>query len=156
MSRVAPWLWMLAGALIGAGCLYTPWLWAIVSTLAGTPIAGASDGLPLILLGTILAVLLTWFGYGHGRWAALIGFGLTPAAILFFNKSTATLPCLYVPMTLPPHTCRYFTYPPSYDTYLYVAAAFLAIALIGALIPLVSRMARAARSGPHPRATNTL
>jgi len=146
---------MLAGALVGAGSLFTPWLWAFVSRLTGAPIAGASDGLPLILLGVLLAVILTWFSYGRGRWAALIGFGLAPAVILFLNRTTATLPCLYRPMAPAPRTCRFFTYPPSYTTYLYVAAAFLAISLIGALIPLVSRLMRATRSGSHRHATHS-
>jgi len=82
-------------------------------------------------------------------WAALIGFGLAPAAFLIFDIVTAPPPCPTTPVVITSggYTCGYI--PPSYT---YMAVGFLAIALVGALIPLASRLMWAIRPNnpPHP------
>lgn len=125
-------LWGLAGALFGVGF-----------------IAILSIGWPLILLGAILAGVIVWLGRGRGFWAALIGFGLAPAAILIFDIVTAPPPCPSQPVIVTggSYTCGYT--PPSY---IYMAVGFLAVALIGALIPLIPRVTHALRSDHSPNA----
>lgn len=125
-------LWALAGALFGVGV-----------------IAILSIGAALVLVGVILAAVAAWLSRGRGMWAALIGFGLAPAAILVFDIVTAPPPCPTEAVTVTggSYTCGYI--PPSYS---YLAAGFLAIALIGALIPLAPRIVRALRSGHNSNA----
>lgn len=129
MARTLPYLvlWGFVGALFGVGL-----------------IAILSIGWPLILLGLVLAGAIAWIGRGRGFWAALIGFGIAPAAILIFDIVTAPPPCPAQPVVVTggSFTCGYI--PPAYG---YMAAAFLAVALAGALIPLVSRLLRARRDG---------
>ncbi len=127
-------------------------LWALVGALFGVGvIALLSIGWGLILLGVILAGSIAWIGRGRGLWAALIGFGLAPAAILIFDIVTAPPACSNQPIVVTggSYTCGYT--PPSYT---YLAIAFLTVALIGALIPLVPRITRALRSNNHPRPTS--
>ena len=122
MARLSPWLWALTGALFGVGV-----------------IAILSIGWALILVGVILAFIVGWRFRGRGMWAILIGFGLAPAAILLFDIITAPPPCSTQPIVEAggSYTCGYI--PPSYS---YLAIGFLAVALFGALIPLVSRAIR--------------
>ena len=119
-------LWALAGALFGVGF-----------------IAILSIGAALLLLGVILAVVVAGLSRGRGLWAILVGFGVAPAAILIFDIVTAPPPCSTQPVVVTggAYTCGYI--PPSYT---YMAAGFLIIALVGALIPLASRLIRASRS----------
>ena len=126
MPRFSAWLWALVGALFGIGF-----------------IAILSIGWGLILAGAILAATAAWFGRGRGMWAVLVGFGIAPAAILLFDVITAPPPCPTQPVIVTggSYTCGYT--PPSYT---YLALGFLAIAFIGALIPLVPRITRARRS----------
>ncbi len=132
MTRLSPWLWALVGALFGVGV-----------------IAALSIGWALIVAGVILAAIIAWLGRGRGMWAVLVGFGLAPAAILLFDVVTAPPPCPTQPVivTEGSYTCGYT--PPSYT---YMAIAFLAIALVGALIPLIPRITRARRSDHSPNA----
>lgn len=129
-------------------------LWALVGALFGVGfIAILSIGWPLILLGVILAAVAAWIGRGRGLWAALIGFGLAPAAILIFDIVTAPPPCPSTPVIVTGGSFTCGEIPPSYA---YLAAAFLAIALIGALIPLISWIIRAQRANNRPGATGAV
>ena len=132
MTRLSPWLWALVGALFGVGF-----------------IALLSIGWALIVAGVILAAIITWLGRGRGMWAVLVGFGLAPAAILLFDVVTAPPPCPTQPIIVTGgnYTCGYT--PPSY---IYMAIGFLAIALLGALFPLMPRIKRARRSDHSPNA----
>ncbi len=133
MARISPWLWALTGALAGVGLI------AILSL-----------GWALILLGAILAGATVWISRGHGLWALLVGFGLAPAAILLFDIATAPPPCPTQPVIVTggSYTCGYT--PPSYT---YLAAGFLAVAVIGALVPLRRRIMRSPRPGHNGRST---
>ena len=133
MERLSPWLWALAGALFGVGF-----------------IAMLSIGWALILAGVILAGVGLWRGRGRGVWAALVGFGLAPAAILLFDIITAPPPCPTQPVVTSDgsYNCGYT--PPSYT---YLAAGFLAVALLGALISLLPHLMRARRAGRDANAS---
>ncbi|HEU0028404.1 MAG TPA: hypothetical protein VFQ25_14925 [Ktedonobacterales bacterium] len=127
-------------------------LWALVGALFGVGfIAILSIGAALLLLGAILAFIAGWLSRGRGLWAILIGFGLAPAAILAFDIITAPPPCPTHAVIAAGGSYTCGSIPPSYT---YMAAGFLAVALIGALIPLTSRVRRAMRSASHPRATD--
>jgi hypothetical protein len=127
-------LWALAGALLGVGV-----------------IAILSIGVALLLLGVILAAIAAWLSWGRGLWAILIGFGLAPAAFLVFDIVTAPPPCPTQPVVITSGSYTCADIPPSYAD---MAVGFLAVALIGALIPLASRLRRAMRPDAHPRAAD--
>ena len=124
-------------------------LWAFVGALLGVGvIAILSIGGLLLLAGVLLGAATIWLTRGRGLWAALTGFGLLPALILFFDILSAPPPCPTVPVVV---TSGSFTcgdgVPPAYP---YLALAFLAIAVAGALLPLARRALRALLTGRGP------
>ncbi len=120
--------------------------WAVVGALFSIGfIAILSVGAAMILFGAIAAAALAWINRGRGMWAALIGFGLAPAATLFIDIATSRPLCPAQPLSS--YTCGYISL-----SYTSMAIGFVTIALIGVLIPLTPRVMRALRSGntPHP------
>jgi hypothetical protein len=123
----------------------TPLLWAFVGALFGVGIiALGSIGWALLLAGALLGASNAWLTRGRGAWAGLIGFGLLPALVLGFGILSAPPPCPTQPVNVSSgsYTCGEGV-PTSYIT---LAIFFLAIALIGALIPLTARIRRVLRS----------
>jgi hypothetical protein len=125
-------------------------LWAFVGALLGVGfIAILSIGWALLAAGILLAASAAWLTRGRGWWAALVTFGLFPAAILFFDILSAPPPCPTQPVNVSSGSYTCGEIPPSYT---YLALTFLAIAVAGALIPLALRLLRGLRSdrGPTP------
>lgn len=125
-------------------------LWAFVGALLGVGfIALLSIGWTLLLAGVVLAASAAWLTRGRGLWAALVAFGLFPAAILFFDIVSAPPPCPTQPVNV---TSGSYTCGSAPTSYLYLALVFSAIAVIGALLPLALRVWRGLRSdrGPTP------
>lgn len=152
MARLSPWLWTLAGALIGAGTLFSSWFWRLVSLISNQYITGTNAGWFLVPLGVLLVVFLVLTvltARRRGAWLGLIGFGFVPAVTLYAGSVTTSQACLGpLPGIAAPsgYHCVYYG-PPWYDSAeLYVGVAFLVITLVGALIPLIPRITRARRS----------
>lgn len=135
-------LWLIAGASLGFGIL------GILSI-----------GLPFVVLGVVLGVVLLGFSLGRyglkTAWAFLIGLGVLPAAILLYDVSRAPWACdvpgAGVESSQP--GVRYYT---CVDTpvgtltaYHVMAAVFGAIALLGVLTALVAWLVRRGRQ-PTP------
>ena len=115
-------------------------LWGFVGALLGVGlIAILSIGWALLLAGALLGASAAWLTRGRGLWAALIGFGLFPAAILFFDILSAPPPCPTQPVVV---TSGSYTCGETPSSYLILALIFLAIAVVGALLPLGPRLAR--------------
>jgi hypothetical protein len=120
-------------------------LWAFVGALLGVGfIAILSIGGALLLAGVVLAAATAWLTRGRGLWAAVIAFGLFPAAILFFDILSAPPPCPTQPVNVTSGSYTCGGMPPSYT---YLALTFLGIAVVGALIPLALRLLRGLRAG---------
>lgn len=141
---MAPWLWALAGAAMGVGILFSGWFWEIVSLVSQQRMQGTNAGWPLVALGAALGVILMWRGHGRGAWAGLIGLGLLPAALAIYASTEHTGPCGPPPgVTIANLHCIYYG-PPWYTTLdARLGFAFLAVAVVGALIPLVAVRPRA-------------
>jgi H+/Cl- antiporter ClcA len=142
MRHVSFWLWALAGALIGLGSLFSPWLWNLVGRIENIYITSTANGWPLLVLGLLLAAALAWRTRGRGAWAGLLGLGLIPALLLapsFFIQPDI---CPHPPGYTGPCNVHYFG-PPWYDQVDFTPfVAFLFVAIIGALLGLVSYRAR--------------
>jgi hypothetical protein len=81
MSILRTLYWLLAGGMIGFGA-----------------IAILSIGFPFILLGTVLLTVgALRFGWKEA-WAALVGFGAVPAAILIWDVTSGPWACDTVPV----------------------------------------------------------
>lgn len=122
----APLLWAFSGALLGV---------ALISLLA--------IGWTLLLASILLGACAAWLTRGRGLWAGLIAFGLLPALILFFAILSAPPPCPTQPVIVSngSFTCGGGV-PPSYSA---LAFSFLAVAVLGALIPLAARLRHSLR-----------
>ena len=122
--RLAPWMSAVAGALMS--------LFFVIGPFAAV----------LCMSGILLVLVALLVGNGRGLWGALIGAGITPAAlwglaIIKGSPVCVTLPSFHSQST---PACR-FT-PEVYAGYWEAIALFLAIALVGVAIPLVPRLMR--------------
>jgi hypothetical protein len=121
--------WLLTGALIGVGLL------AILSV-----------GLPFLVLGLILATFGAIRLGARGLWAALIGFGSLPAAILLRDVTSTAWAC--EPSgggTVQPNVSYYScvdTLVGRLTTYHVLALGFGVVALFGIAWPLFRRLSR--------------
>lgn len=137
--------WLLVGALIGFGVI------AILSIGIFFLVAG----LALLIYGAIRV-------RGTGLWAALVGFGATPAAILLWDVTSQPWACMpanhtvYSPDLSPGGPATYTS--PNYfecvstpigllTSYHVMAAGFGAIALFGLLLGLAPLLWRRGRAG---------
>jgi hypothetical protein len=144
MRHVSFWLWVLAGALLGLGSLFSTWLWSLVGRVENAFITGTPNGWPLLVLGLLLAAALAWRTRGRGAWAGLLGLGLIPALLLatsFFIHPTI---CSFPPGFTPPGPCNvHYFGPPWYEQIEFTPfVAFLFVAIIGVLLGLVPYLAR--------------
>ncbi len=120
--------WLLTGALIGFGVVSLP-----------------SIGMFVLLLGLILVGFGAFRVGGAGLWAALVGFGALPAAILVWDVTSAPWACM-IPggggSALP--NVNYFTCVDTpfgtLTTYHVMALVFGVIALVGLIWPLLHRL----------------
>jgi hypothetical protein len=140
MRHVSFWLWALAGALLGLGSLFSPWFWNLVSQIENGSITSTANGWPLLVVGFVLAAALAWRTRGRGAWAGLLGMGLVPALLLastfFIQPDICPAPPGFT------GSCNYFG-PPWYEQPDFTPfVAFLFVAIIGALLGLVSYRAR--------------
>lgn len=123
--------WLLTGALIGFGF-----------------IAILSIGAPFVLLGVILAVIGAIRFRGRGIWAALVGFGALPAAILVWDVVSAPWACEGGTTSL--INVNYYTCVDTFvgplTTYHVMALGFGVVALLGIAWPLLHHLWRARRS----------
>ena len=107
--------WFVAGAAIGLG------LTLIVSI-----------GVPLMLLGGALTIYGAYKRNTSSLWVACVGLGAVPAALLLYVYFTATsCSAEGTEILIGPGQPSSFTCIPSPETYLYMAAVFLTITLIG-------------------------
>ena len=152
MARLAPWLWALAGAMIGVGTLFSGWFWQLVALATGQRIQGTNAGWPLVALGAALALVLLWRGHGRGAWAGLVGLGAVPAALTIYASMESKGVCgPPAGVTVPNMHCAYYG-PPWYTSLdARLGFAFVAVALVGALIPLLA-IRPSARSATRPPA----
>ncbi|HEY7984600.1 MAG TPA: hypothetical protein VID73_10560 [Ktedonobacterales bacterium] len=118
--------WLLTGALIGFGA-----------------IAILSIGFPFILLGLILVVFGAVRLGGAGLWAALVGCGALPAAILGWDLASAPWACA-TPGSEGLPNVNYFscvdTFLGPLTTYHVLAFGFALIALAGLAWRLLHRL----------------
>lgn len=130
--------WLLTGALIGFGF-----------------IAILSIGAPFVLLGVILAVIGAIRFREKGIWAALVGFGVLPAAILVWDVVSAPWACQPSSGPATQLNVNYFscvdTFVGPLTTYHIMALGFGVIALLGIAWPLLHHLWSARRSS-HPGA----
>jgi hypothetical protein len=144
MRHVSLWLWALAGALLGLGSLFSPWLWSLVGRIENAFISSTANGWPLLVLGLLLAAALAWRTHGRGAWAGLLGLGLIPALLLAVSFFIQPAICSPPPGSgfTGPCTVHYFG-PPWYDQNEFPPfVAFLFVAMIGAVLGLISYRAR--------------
>jgi hypothetical protein len=119
--------WLLTGALIGFGA-----------------IAILSIGVPFLLLGLILLVVGAIRLGGAGLWAALVGFGGLPAAILVWDLASAPWACTSTISEELPNV-NYFsdcvaTVLGPLTPYHVMAFGFGVIALVGLVWPLLHQL----------------
>jgi hypothetical protein len=144
MRQVSVWLWALAGTLLGLGVLFSPWFWSLVSQIENGSFTSTANGWPLLVVGLVLTAALAWRTRGRGAWAGLLGLGLVPALALapfiFFIQPAICTPLSRSTVVQCPDI--YFG-PPWYEQPDFTPfVAFLFVAIIGALLGLVSYLVR--------------
>lgn len=144
MRHVAFWLWALAGALLGLGAIFSSWFWSFVDRIENSSITGTPYGWPLLALGLLLAAALAWRTRGRGAWAGLLGLGLFPALLVASSFFIHPAICSTPPGFTPPGPCVvHYDGPPWYEQSEFAPfIAFLFMAIIGALLGIVSYRAR--------------
>lgn len=119
--------WLLTGACLGFGL-----------------IAILSIGIVFLLVGLILLVVGALRLGGRGIWAALIGFGAVPAAILIWDVVSAPWGCITPGGATSRTGVNYFncmqTPVGQLTSYHVMAAGFVVIALAGLAWPLLMRL----------------
>jgi hypothetical protein len=119
--------WLLTGACIGFGV-----------------IAILSIGIFFLLAGVILLALGIIRLGGRGLWAALVGFGVLPAAILIWDVVSAPWACITSGGGESQAGVNYYncTQTPigALTNYHVMAAGFIVLALAGLAYPLVARL----------------
>ena len=135
--------------------------WLFVGALLGFGLIGIlSIGVIFLLAGlALLTIGAVRFG-GRGLWAAIVGFGAAPAALLLWDVTSQPWACMPANNTvtspmLPPGAT--YTSPNYYTcvqtpvglltTYHVIAAGFGAIALVGLLLGLAALLWRQRRPG---------
>ena len=135
MSRSSGWAvyWLVTGALFGVGC-----------------IAILSIGLLLLALGVVLLSVGLVRQYGRGWWAALVGSGGAPAAILLWDVTSAPWACEPASgATTAQANVNYYscvdTFAGHVTTYHVLAAGFAFVAFLGLAWPLARWLWRVVR-----------
>ncbi len=129
--------WLLTGACIGFGV-----------------IAILSIGIFSLLAGMILLVVGAIRLGGRGLWAALVGFGVLPAAILVWDVASAPWGCITSGVATSQQTeVSYYTCVQTpvgqFTSYHVMAAGFIVLALAGLAWGLLARMWRRPSGGQH-------
>jgi hypothetical protein len=124
--------WLLTGALIGFG---------LIGIL--------SIGSPFLLLGMVLIAIGALRVGARGIWAALVGFGALPAAILIWDVTSMPWAC-EMSGNLPLPNANYFSCVDTpfglFTSYHVMAFFFGLIALFGLVWPLAQRLWTRSRS----------
>lgn len=123
--------WLVTGAFLGFGV-----------------IAILSIGVPFLLAGAIMLAIGTIRLGGRGLWAALVGFGVAPAAILIWDVVSAPWGCTWMGAVVSASTSgvNYYNCVQTpfgvLTSYHVMAAGFVVIALAGLTWPLLARLFR--------------
>lgn len=121
--------WLLTGACLGFGV-----------------IAILSIGIFFLAAGLILLVVGAIRLGGHGIWAALVGFGALPAAILLYDVTSGPWGCITPGGGESPGGSSYYNCVQTpfgvLTSYHVMAAGFLVIALAGLVWPLLALLFR--------------